>query len=161
MRRIAGWMVATLLAGAILPRAALAEIGPNGPVEAAAEKFTSGITWRESTVLVSDFTCTGKVQFAILGASLKEIVVAIFTDGLTRAPALLRFETTERNILASKIRLDDYSLTTAEITDVTGTPPVGYRQSTTCHGVRLSDDSYEAAHIYWDHDHQQFDSWAQ
>lgn len=159
MGRIAGWFVLVVLAGSM--HSASAQEAQAGPVHLAAEKFSTGITWRESTVLTSDFSCTNQMQFAILGASTKEIVVAIFTGGLDKAPELLRFDATGRNVQAIKIRLDDYSLTAEEIAGVSGETPVGYRPSTTCHGVRLSDDRYDAVHIYWDHEHQRFDSWAQ
>jgi len=158
---IQGWMAAAVLAGMTLPLAAGAQSTPAEQVRTAAEKFAGDIAWRAVTVLEADFSCTGKVQYAILGASPKEIAVAIFNQDLTQPPALLRFETDARNAAASKIRLDPYSMTAAEIAGVSGTAPVGYQPSTTCQGVRLSDDSYEAAHIYWDHDNQRFDSWSQ
>jgi hypothetical protein len=159
MGRITGWFALFALAGSM--HNAFAQDVQAGPVHLAAEKFAPGITWRESAVLTSDFTCADQVQFAILGSSPKEVVVAIFIKGLDQAPELLRFDAAGRNLQATKIRLDDYSLTADEIAGVSGTPPVGYRPFTTCHGVRLSDDRYDAAHIYWDHEHQRFDSWAQ
>lgn len=155
-------LLAATWLGLLLPALAWsqAEVG-NGAVHAAALKFAGGIAWRADTVIAADFSCTGKVQQAILGALPDEILVAIFTHGLDQAPEMLRFDAGERNILASKIRVDDYSLSAEEIAGVSGAVPVGYRPSTRCHGVRLSDDTSEAAHIYWDHEHQHFDSWAQ
>lgn len=162
MSQIARKFVAAALVCSVLPALASAEqdIGGNA-VRAAALKFAGSVTWRADTVIASDFSCMGKVQPAILGASPDQILVAIFTNGLDQPPELLRFDAGDRNILASKIRIDDSTLSVAEITGVSGAAPVGYRQSSTCHGVRLSDDSSEAAHIYWDHDHQRFDSWTQ
>ena len=155
-------LLAATVAGVLSPLLAWAQadIG-NAAVHAAATKFAGGIAWRADTVIAADFSCTGNMQQAILGALPDEILVAIFTHGLQQAPEMLRFDAGERNILASKIRVDDYSLSADEIAGVSGAPPVGYRPSTSCHGVRLSDDTSEAAHIYWDHDHQRFDSWAQ
>jgi hypothetical protein len=157
----ATFLIVTALLGAVLPGLATAQKADAGPVQVAAQKFASGVAWRESTVLIADFNCTGNVQHAILGASAHEIVVAIFTAGLGQSPALLRFEANLHDIRAAKIRLDDYTLSAEEITGVSGTAPVGYRPSANCHGVRLSDDSSEAAHIYWDHEHRRFDSWTQ
>jgi hypothetical protein len=162
MVRIVQNLAAAVLIGTFLPALAWTQQDTGSTaVHAAAMKFAGGIAWRADTVIVSDFSCTGAVQPAILGALPDEILVAIFTHGLTQAPEMLRFDAGGRNILASKIRIDDYSLSAEEIAGVSGAMPVGYRPSTTCHGVRLSDDSSEAAHIYWDHDHHHFDSWTQ
>jgi hypothetical protein len=161
MGRIAGWLAAAALAGMTVSSTVAAQTANAAQVRMAAEKFAGNVMWRPASVLEADFNCTGKVQYAILGTSAQEIVVAIFNQDLTQAPALLRFDSDARNGTASKIRLDDYSLTAAEIAGVSGAEPVGYRQSIACHGVRLSDDSHEAAHIYWDHDNGRFDSWAQ
>jgi hypothetical protein len=161
MRFIQGWLVAAAVAASALSGAAVAQDSQAAAVRAAAEKFTGGFMWRPATLLMADFNCTGNVQPAMLGSSTKEIAVVIFADGLDRPPALLRFEGDALSIAQSKIRLDDYTLSPAEIADIAGAPPVGYRPSGTCQGVRLSDDRSEAAHIYWDHDNQRFDSWVQ
>jgi hypothetical protein len=161
MQRITGWLAAAALAGFMIPGAGMAQTIDNGVVKAAADKFAEGVAWSGATVLEADFSCTGKVQQAILGTWAQEIVVAIFTQGINQPPALVHFDASDRNIAASKIRLDDYSLSAEEIAGVSGETPVGYRPSTTCHGVRLSDDSHEAAHIYWNHTNQRFDVWVQ
>jgi hypothetical protein len=161
MRFIQGWLVAAAVAASALGGSALAQDSQAAAVRAAADKFSGNFMWRPATLLAADFNCTGKVQHAMLGTSVNEIAVAIFADGLDRPPALVRFEGDAQSIAESKIRLDDYTLSPAEIADITGTPPVGYRPSAACHGVRLSDDRSEAAHIYWDHDNQRFDSWVQ
>ena len=161
MVRISGWAAMTALTGMLLAGAAAAQSTGSDPVYAAAQKVSKEIAWHETSVLAADFNCTGTVQFAILGTSLQEIVVAMFSPDLTQAPALLRFAADARNRQAAKIRLDDYTMSASEIAGIAGAPPVGYRPSGACHGVRLSDDSSEAAHIYWDHDNRRFDSWAQ
>ena len=130
-------------------------------VKAAASRFVSGIAWQESSVLTGDFSCSGKQQNAILGTSDKEIVVALFTQDLSKPPEVLRFASEERKPGEAKIRLEDSSLSKDEIETLSSAVPPGYRPSKTCKGVRLSDDSSEAAHIYWDHDARRFDSWTQ
>jgi glucose/arabinose dehydrogenase len=161
MIRIAGWMAAVALIGMTVSGGVRAQTDQGPAVQAAAEKFAGGLLWRASTVLTADFNCTGKVQYALLGTSTKEIAVAVFANGLDQPPAVLRFEADGLSIIESKIRLDDYSMSAAEIAGLTGATPVGYRASTACHGVRLSDDRSDAAHIYWDYDNQRFDSWSQ
>lgn len=133
----------------------------NPAVKKAADQFVGGVAWQAQSVLTADFSCAGKTEHAILGTSDKEIVVAIFTPDLKRAPEVLRFEAGGRKPEAAKIRLEDSSLTPAEITTLAGSAPTGYKPSKTCKGVRLSDDASDAAHIYWDHDSKKFDSWAQ
>ena len=161
MGYLRGWLAVAALVGITVAGSTFAQDAKGNAVRAAAEKMTGGFAWRASTLLTADFNCTGTMQYAMLGTSIKEIAVAIFTDGLDQPPALLRFEADALSIVESKIRLDDYALSAAEITGITGTLPVGYRPSSQCHGVRLSDDRIEAAHIYWDHDNRRFDSWVQ
>lgn len=157
MRRCVEWLLTAAWISLALPATAQQPAA----IQAAAEKFATGVAWRGASVLAADFSCAGKVQYAILGTWGTEVVVAIFTQGIDTPPALVHFDGAGRNLAASKIRLDDYNLTAAEIAGVSGEVPAGYRPSTTCHGVRLSDDSYEAAHIYWNHESQRFDTWVQ
>ena len=131
MKRSAAGLLAAALMGCSLAVSAFAQNADAGPVQAAAAKFSSSIQWRESTVLISDFDCTGKVQFAILGGSAKEIAVAIFTSGLDQAPALLRFEVDAHDLQAAQLRLDDYTMTADEIAGISGKAPTGYRPSST------------------------------
>lgn len=161
MRRSTANLFAAALMGLFLPAFVFAQSTDAGPVQAAAAKFSSGVAWRESTVLIADFNCTGKVQFAILGGSAKEIVVAIFSEGLDQSPALLCFEVDAHDLHAAQLRLDNYTMSADEIAGISGQAPTGYRPASTCHGVRLSDQGIDAAHIYWDHDHRRFDTWTQ
>lgn len=141
--------------------AAAAPADTNPAVKAAAERFIGGIQWQAQSVLTADFSCAGKRQNAILGTSDKEIVVALFTQGLARPPEVLRFAGEGRKPGAAKIRLDDITLTPDEVRTLAGALPPGYRPSASCKGVRLSDDASDAAHIYWDHEARRFDSWTQ
>ncbi|MDQ2820050.1 MAG: hypothetical protein M3Y65_06600 [Pseudomonadota bacterium] len=161
MRRNTARLIVTALTGFSLSGWGWAQAIDTGPVQAAATKFSSAVTWRESTVLIADFNCTGNMQFAILGGSTKEIVVAMFTDGLDQAPALLRFEADAHELQSAQLRLDNYTMSADEIAGISGKTPTGYRPSSNCHGVRLSDQGVDAAHIYWDHDHRRFDTWTQ
>lgn len=148
-------MLSLALMGMSVPAAA------SPAVKAAASRFVSGIAWQEGSVLKGDFNCSGKQQHAILGTSDKEIVVAVFTQDLSKPPELLRFASAARKPAEARIRLEDSALTKDEIQALSNTAPPGYRPSKTCKGVRLSDDSSNAAHIYWDHDARRFDSWTQ
>ena len=149
------------LAGALAMLACAGAAAADADVKAAAERFVSGIAWQAPSVLAGDFSCAGQRQFAILGTSAHEIVVAVFTHGLAQAPEVLRFESEERKAGAAKIRLEETSLTLDEVKTLAGAEPPGYQASASCKGVRLSDDASDAAHIYWDHVAKRFDSWSQ
>jgi hypothetical protein len=149
--------VAGMLAALFCHLAAAAD----ADVKAAAERFVAGVAWQAPSVLTGDFSCAGRQQHAILGTSAKEIVVAVFTDGLARAPEVLRFDSEERKAAEAKIRLEDSALTVDEVKTLAGAVAPGYQASSTCKGVRLSDDASDAAHIYWDHTGKRFESWSQ
>jgi hypothetical protein len=151
---------ARLILAAVIGLASAASVA-SPAVKAAAARFMEGVQWQEQSVLTADFSCSGKPQSAILGIAKNEIVVAVFTQDLGRAPEVLRFSSDERRPGEAKIRIDDSALSREEITTLAGTAPPGYRPSKTCKGVRLSDDASDAAHIYWDHDARRFDSWSQ
>lgn len=161
MKKMTQCMIAAAIAWMALPAPAGAQTVDGAAVQAAAARFASGLAWRSASLLEADFSCSGKIEQAILGTSDQEIAVAIFTLGLNQPPSLVHFDASGRNIEASKIRVDDYNLTVDEIAGVTGETPVGYRPSSACHGVRVSDDSYEAAHIYWNHADRRFNTWSQ
>lgn len=149
------------LAGVLAALACHLAAAADADVKAAASRSVVDVSWQETSVLTGDFSCAGTQQFAILGTSLKEIVVAVFKDGLAQAPEVLRFDSEARKAAEAKIRLEDSSLTLDEVKILAGAVPSGYQPSSTCKGVRLSDDASDAAHIYWDHDAKRFDSWSQ
>ena len=131
-------------------------------VKAAASRFVADVAWQEQSVLVGEFSCEGRQQSAILGLGKGEIVVALFTHDLAHAPQVLRFASDKRKPDAAKIHLDDATaLSLDEVEALAGQVPPGFQSSTTCKGVRLSDDASDAAHIYWDHQAKRFDSWSQ
>lgn len=139
----------------------LAAAAAETDVKAAAERFVADVAWQAQSVLTGDFSCAGQQQHAILGTSSTQIVVAVFTRGLARAPEVLRFDSSERKAAEAKIRLDDSTLTADEVRTLSGAVAPGYQASASCKGVRLSDDASDAAHIYWDHAAKHVDSWSQ
>jgi hypothetical protein len=134
---------------------------PPSAVKSAADRFAGGVDWQEQSVLEGDFSCAGRPQNAILGTAGDEVVVAVFTQGLSSPPELLRFASAAANGDAASIGLDESSLSVEEIAGLSGKEPKGYRQSGSCKGVRLDGPGPGVAHIYWDHDGRRFDSWTQ
>jgi len=76
---------------------ALAQAAPQLPVVTAASKWVPGVTWRPKSVVAADFTCRGRREQAILGATAQEIVVAVFINGLNATPEVLRYSAAMRD----------------------------------------------------------------
>jgi hypothetical protein len=117
----------------------------------AASRFVPGVKWKADSVVVADFTCEGHKQQAILGIDAKEMtVVAVFLHGLAAKPEVLKLLR-----YVETVRLE------AEALDYEPDYPLrGYRQSKTCKGLAVIDDSIDAAHLYWDHIDHRFGSWS-
>jgi hypothetical protein len=124
-------------------------------VPASASKFVPGVRWRGKSVLVADFSCRSRKEQAILGVTAKEIVVAVFLNGLAEKPEVLRYSATARDPNDVKLTLEslDYD-PKDDIGDLDG-----FRRSRTCKGLNLSDDKIDSAHIYWNHDAKRFNDW--
>jgi hypothetical protein len=109
--------------------------------------------WRASSVRRADFSCHGRREYALLGTTRTDIVVAIFASGLQSAPAVLRYSTEMRDPRSSRLIVESSDTSP----DTKGLR--GYEASATCKGLALSDGRIDAAHIYWNHDTQHFDEW--
>jgi hypothetical protein len=122
----------------------------------AAAKFFPAITWRPTSVITADFTCRGRKEEAILGATTSEIVVAVFVNGITQAPEVLRYSARARNPRTAKLTIEslDFDPRKEEGYDLPG-----FRRSRTCKGLNLADGEVDSAHIYWNHDAKRFDDW--
>jgi hypothetical protein len=71
----------------LLPQAA---VGQESLIKAA-NRFVPGVNWRQSSVVLADFTCVGHKQQAILGTNSTDIVVAVFINGTGARPEMLRY----------------------------------------------------------------------
>ena len=142
--RTALWAMALSLSGAQVPT-----------VSQASSKFVPGVTWRPNSVLTADFTCRGRKEQAILGITAQEIVIAVFLDGLTEAPEILRYSADVRDARDARLSLESLDYDPKD--DVGDLP--GFRRSRTCQGLNLSDDKIDSSHIYWNHDAKRFNDW--
>ena len=125
----------------------------------AANKFMPGITWKESSVVIGDFTCRGRREQAILGIGHPEAagpyaILAVFLDGFNRQPELIR----DPVHVAADIELTTESLD-YEPEDEIGTPLQGFQRSKICKGLNLADNYTDSLHIFWNHDLRHFDLW--
>jgi hypothetical protein len=118
----------------------------------AASRFVPGVTWKPKSVVVADFTCEGRKQQAILGVNTKHpvVVVAIFVRGTNTKPVVFEFSKSPKYARLEAESLDyelDYDLP-------------GFRRSTTCKGLVVSDDEIDPSHLYWNHDAKVFGRWS-
>jgi hypothetical protein len=126
-------------------------------ITAAASKFVPGVTWRSQSVLTADFTCRGRREQAILGVTTTEIVIAVFLNGTTAAPEVLRYSAAVRDASQVKLTIESLDSDPSEDRDSSDVP--GLRRSRTCKGLNLSDDMIDSAHIYWNRDARRFSDW--
>lgn len=131
----------------------------NGAVIAAASKFLPDITWKKDSVVTGNFSCRGRIEHAILGTSKTEIVVAVFLDGLTRSPQVLRYSAKTRDPSTAELKTEDGDFDPKEFEDEVGYIPDGMRPSKSCIGLNLSDGNVDSAHIYWNHNAKQLSDW--
>jgi len=107
-------------------------------------------------VITADVTCRGKLEQAILGSSSSEIVVAVFLNGTSQRPEILRYSAQMRNVGTAELKVEDQNYDPKE---EMGTDLAGFRRSRTCKGLNLSDGRVDSAHIYWNHEARRFDDW--
>ena len=148
---------ALLLSLLILCFPALVNAG--SPTMTSAEKFIKGVKWRQKSVVVGDFSCSGKQEQAILGSSRKDIVVAIFHQGLTKQPEVLRYSASTRNPTKTILVIEDQDYDPKQLESEVGYIPKGMLPSKNCKGLNISDGEIDSVHIYWNHDTKHFSDW--
>ena len=112
-------------------------------ISRAAETFLVGIWYRYA------------VMTKVHGVSPKEIVIAVFLNGLTEPPEVLRYSAAVRGAKEAHLTLESLD---DDPKDEIGDLP-GFRRSRRCQGLNLSDDRIDSAHIYWNHDAKRFNDW--
>jgi len=124
-------------------------------IEAAASKYIPAVNWRINSVVVGDFSCRGRTEQAILGISASEIIVAVFLNGTSQRPEVIRDSARS----AASIMLTTEGLDFDPKEDLGYILP-GFQRSKTCKGLDLSDDQIDSRHIYWNRELHRFDSWS-
>ena len=124
-------------------------------VASAAKKFLPGVTWQAQSVIAADFTCDGRVDQAILGLDPKDIVIAIFIQGLGTAPEVSRSGERRRELVKIRVESLDY-----DPKEVVEDDLPGFRRSKSCKGINLYDDLVDSLHLYWNHTAKRFDGWS-
>jgi hypothetical protein len=123
---------------------------------AAAAKYLSDVQWRGNSVLTADFSCRGYREQAILGIDASDIVIAVFLDGTSVRPRVLRYSAKVRDRSSAQLKLEDQDYDPS--TEI-GSDLPGFKRSRMCKGLNLSDGEIDSAHIYWNHLMQRFEDW--
>jgi hypothetical protein len=114
----------------------------------AAHRFMPDVQWRSDSLVSADFTCQGHQEVALLGTTANEIVVAVFLDGVTNEPTVLRYSAKTRKAATATLAVEP-----------PGDDPDAPKGSGDCHGLRLDDGEIDAAHIYWNAAARRFADW--
>ena len=125
-------------------------------IEKAAAKFVPGVTWQIHSIVSGNFTCRGRKEEAILGVSTSEIVLAVFINGLTSPPEVLRYSAKARDPKSAELTIEDMDYDPKQ--DI-GYEPDGFQPSKSCKGLNLADGLTDSAHIYWNRKMHRFDDW--
>ena len=123
---------------------------------AAASKYATAVVWQPNSIVTGDFTCRGRRERAILGSNDTDIVIAAFVNGVSRRPEILRYSAQARSASVAQLTVEDLDYDPLE---VFGRPLPGFKRSTTCKGLNLSDGLVDSAHIYWDREAKRFHDW--
>jgi hypothetical protein len=128
-------------------------------IVSAAARYVPGVSWRAKSIVTGDFSCSGRTQQAILGTSQAEIIVAVFLNGTTKRPQVLRYSAKARRASSAVLTTEDMYFELKDIQEDLGFVPQGMRPSKTCKGLNLSDGNVDSAHIYWNHELHRFADW--
>lgn len=132
-----------------------------GEIEAAARRELPGVSWKVESVVAGDFTCRGRQsEYAILGTSKTEIVIAVFASGQSKPVDSMRFPASSRDPKSAVLSKEDLDFEVAELQREVGPLPEGLQPSKTCIGLNLSDGLVDSAHIFWNRKTGRLDSWS-
>jgi len=121
----------------------------------AANKHVPGGTWHSESVVISDFTCRGLKEQAILGITAQEIIVVVFINGLQNKPEIVRDKVHTPADAELTIENLDY-----DPNEQAGVELEGFLRSKECKGLNIADNHVDSFHVYWNHKDSKFDWWS-
>jgi hypothetical protein len=152
VRFLSAFLLAIYVAQAASPQAAA--------VVQAGRRLRPEVAWQSKSVLRGDFSCRGRSEVAILGTTADAILVAIFVDGMTRKPQVVRYP---KDVFVSDsmlgIEIEDLDFDVQRLASDLGTSLQGLRRSKTCKGISLRNHQEDAIHIYWNRVKSVFREW--
>ena len=129
-------------------------------VFSAAMTADRSVNWQKTSILSGDFTCQGKREYAILGTTPQQIVVAVFQPPSQQPVDILRYSGTARRAASAVLATESLDFNIKELEKSLGWLPDGLQPSKSCVGLNLSDKRIDSAHIYWHRKHRRFTSWS-
>ena len=126
---------------------------------AAAQRHLPSVNWKTPSVVSGDFTCRGKTEYALLGTTERDIVVAVFTNGFEKSPKVLRYSAKARDPSSAVLTIEDLDFDKKQFQKDIGYLPRGLVPSKTCKGLNMSDERVDSAHIYWSRNDKRFLDW--
>lgn len=150
-------MSAGMVAVWLLAASVRAASGDATVIKNAAHKYFPMATWQERSIIGGDFTCSGKKEWAVLGTTPSEILVAVFVNGPSVKPEILHYSRSVRNGSTAVLSAEDMDYDPQR--DVGYALP-GFQRSKTCKGLNLSDGEVDSAHIYWNRKARRFADWS-
>ena len=122
----------------------------------------STVVWDSASKVVGDIDCDSHVDTAIVGRASKAIQVGI-VFGVSTRPNISTIDIAPE--VQNALPTGDVSLTAESIdydpaTEEEGPGELeGFRRSSTCTGLNLSDDETDSLHMYWNHRANRLDWW--
>lgn len=124
----------------------------------ALNKSIQGVAWNSNMSQQADFNCDGKKDWAFLGKTKKEIVIAVVL-----APISANSKVERVQLISNEID----GLTRPELTlesldydprKMAGDIP-GFQRSKTCSGLNFSPGETDTFHFFWDHQSGHLNYW--
>src|SRR4051794_22664088 len=79
-------------------------------IAASAGRLVPGVAWQAKSVISGDFTCQKKTEYAILGTSQTQTMVAVFIRGITKTPKLVKYDAQLQNPLTAVLTVGDLEI---------------------------------------------------
>jgi hypothetical protein len=127
---------------------------------AAARTFRPDIDWIESSRVSADFDCDGQKDLAIVGRGPHEVVLAVFRGGKGGRPDAVAWPATRFVGQSLSLSIERLDVSDADFQQMTGRKPDGYRRSSRCFGLQLTDGEKDAVHLYWYRKRNEFGVWS-
>ena len=100
-------------------------------------------------------TCEGQPDYAIRGLDPKDIVIAVFINGIASTPEVIRDQERSRDFARIRAESLDY-----DPKSFLGEDLPGFQRSKTCKGLNLYDEMVDSLHLYWNRKTKQFEGWS-
>lgn len=149
-----GW-----LCGPLCPSAQAAEPSADALL-ARARQLAPAVRWLPQTLQHADFDCDGTPDWLLLGKGQDELLAALLPGRPKAKPLLWRQTWRDVAIADPQPSLEPLDLPDRDFLNMLGYVPEGYRRSSSCQGISISDGETDALHLYWNHQRGLLGMWS-